>query len=459
MNEILNDEIKRAKELLNNHINDKNNDELSGVDVADCLRVLKKNNEEEYFSYLSRLDVQSLVYSATDMPEHILKDLLTIIPNDKLVNVTKELESDEQLELLEHIQEIDEDKAKIIFDELDDNDKKDILKLSNYDDDEAGAYMQIELFKANLNDSIHQSIQNLKLLKESDEIEHIFKLFAVDEKGVLKYAIPLSDLVINDFSLKIKDVVKKNKEDKFKAIFAHDNDPIEDVVAKFHEFDLSVLPIVDSKGVLVGRITTDDIHEFIQESATEQIYNLVGVDDDAEYEDESIIKASKSRAFWLLINLFTAFLSSAIIGIFDQTIQTYVALAILMPIVASMGGNTGTQALTVTVRRLALGEIEFGDAKKVIKREIGISLVNGLFFALIVGIVSFIWFKTPLLGIVIAMAMLINLGFSGLFGTFIPLTLKKFNIDPAVGSSVLLTTATDIIGFFSFLGLATWILL
>ena len=160
-----------------------------------------------------------------------------------------------------------------------------------------------------------------------------------------------------------------------------------------------------------------------------------------------------------MINLFTALISSSIIGLFDETIASYVALAVLMPIVASMGGNTGTQALTVTVRRLTLGEIEFKNAANALKREIGIALINGLTFAILMGVITVIWFGKAMLGVVIGAAILINLFFAGLFGTLIPLTLKRFNIDPAVGSSVLLTTVTDTVGFFAFLGLASWILL
>ncbi|MBF0984785.1 MAG: magnesium transporter, partial [Campylobacter sp.] len=212
-------------------------------------------------------------------------------------------------------------------------------------------------------------------------------------------------------------------------------------------------------GVLIGRITADDIHDLIQERATEQIYNLAGVDDEAEDDETTIFKAGRARAVWLAVNLCTAIVSSTIIGLFDATIEKLVALAVLMPIVASMGGNTGTQALTVTVRRLALGEIAFKDKKQVLLREITIAFINGLIFATLMGFVAYFWFGIKLLGLVIAMSMVLNLTLAGLFGAVIPITLKKLNIDPAVGSSVLLTTVTDIVGFFSFLGLATWILL
>ena len=209
---------------------------------------------------------------------------------------------------------------------------------------------------------------------------------------------------------------------------------------------------------MLGRITNYDIHDFLEESATEQIYNLAGVNDEAE-EEESVVKAGRARAVWLVLNLITAIISSVVISLFDESINKIVALAILMPIVASMGGNTGTQALTVTVRRLATREITFSNAKSVIGREFAIAFVNGAIFAVLVGIVAHVWFGIAGLGFVIAAAMLINLAGAGFFGAIIPMSLKRFGVDPAVASPVLLTTMTDVVGFLSFLGLATWILL
>jgi magnesium transporter len=194
----------------------------------------------------------------------------------------------------------------------------------------------------------------------------------------------------------------------------------------------------------------------MQESATEQIYNLAGVDDEAE--EESLKEAWKKRATWLFINLLTAILASFIIGLFDDVISQYVALAILMPIVASMGGNAGTQTLTVFVRQLALGELDTENSKEAIKKEIILSVSNGLMFGIVLAAIATLWFSNPMLGLVIALSMVINLLSAGFFGGVIPLILKKLNIDPAVGSSVLLTTVTDVVGFFSFLGLAKVIL-
>lgn len=452
------EEIDKIKQTLEQHINEEIEEELSGIDIADNLKILKKHDEEEYSKYLEMLNPQSLADAAVEMPGHMLKDVLEILPNDKIVEAIEELESDDQAELLSSIDEIDEQKAKEIFSALDKDDQEDILTLSKYENNQAGAYMQTEIFSSNTTDTLREAVDRLRDLIHNEEIENVYNLFAVDNDGVLKYSIPISELIIYNFSLTIEEVVKIAQEDKFRPKFAIDTDEIETVAMKFEEFDLSVLPVVNENGVLVGRITSENIHDFIQERATEQIYNFVGVDEDTELE-ETAIKAAKSRALWLFINLITSFASAFVIAYFSDEIEKLVALAALMPIVASMGGNAGSQALAVTVRRLALGQIDFSDAKEVLKREILISFFNGIIFACTLGIVAYFWFKMPLLGVVIAISIIINLAIAGFVGSIVPMTLKKINIDPAVGSSVILTAVTDTLGFFCFLALAKVMLL
>jgi magnesium transporter len=317
--------------------------------------------------------------------------------------------------------------------------------------------MQLEVFTASKDEIVHDVIKRFAELRRANEIENVQNLFITNKDNKLRYAIGLDDLLIFDFSKTLVENIQ-NSNDNFEPKMARDREDIKDVVYYFKEYDLSVMPVVNDYGVLVGRITSDDIYDVINEQATEQMYNLAGVDDEAE-EDEEVIKAGKKRASWLGINLITAILASVVIGMFSDTLQSIVALAILMPIVASMGGNAGTQTLTVVVRQLALGDISQGDALRIIKKEVLISLLNGLVFAIIMGIIAAIWFGIEYLGIVIALSMVINLFMAGFFGAFIPLFLKKIDVDPAIGSIVILTTVTDVVGFFSFLGLATLILL
>jgi len=455
----LNQELDEAKELIDQHLDENLEDgELSPYELAQHLKTLKKHDEELFAQYLEKLDPEILGDVAIELPDHMLKDVIDTLPAEKIVEALEELESDDATDLLQYIEDIDEDKARELFNELDKENQNEILRLRSYDEDRAGAHMQTELFSAHLEEKLGSAVARLRQEKQEGKLENVSQLFIIDKNSVLQYAIPLEDLILFDFTKTLKQNIESTQIDHYKPHMANDMDLMQDVADMFQEYDLNVIAVTSSTGILLGRITYDDIHDYIQESATEQIYNLAGVDDESE-EDDTLFKAGRGRAVWLGINLLTALFSSSIIGLFDETIAAYVALAVLMPIVASMGGNTGTQALAVTVRRLALGEIEFKDAKSVLKREVTISLVNGLIFGAIMGVIAAVWFDKGMLGVVISLSMVTNLFFAGFFGTIIPLTLRRFNIDPAVGSAVILTTFTDAIGFFSFLGLAKWILL
>jgi magnesium transporter len=455
----LSQELDEAKELIDQHLDENLEDgELSPYELAQHLKTLKKHDEELFAKYLEKLDPEILGDVAIELPDHMLKDVIDTLPAEKIVEALEELESDDATDLLQYIEDIDEDKARELFNELDKENQNEILRLRSYDEDRAGAHMQTELFSAHLEEKLGSAVARLRQEKQEGKLENVSQLFIIDKNSVLQYAIPLEDLILFDFTKTLKQNIESTQIDHYKPHMANDMDLMQDVADMFQEYDLNVIAVTSSTGILLGRITYDDIHDYIQESATEQIYNLAGVDDESE-EDDTLFKAGRGRAVWLGINLLTALFSSSIIGLFDETIAAYVALAVLMPIVASMGGNTGTQALAVTVRRLALGEIEFKDAKSVLKREVTISLVNGLIFGVIMGIIAAVWFDKGMLGVVISLSMVTNLFFAGFFGTIIPLTLRRFNIDPAVGSAVILTTFTDAIGFFSFLGLAKWILL
>ncbi|WP_462105554.1 magnesium transporter [Campylobacter concisus] len=452
-------ELEEAKELIDQHLDENLEDgELSPYELAQHLKTLKKHDEELFAKYLEKLDPEILGDVAIELPDHMLKDVIDTLPAEKIVEALEELESDDATDLLQYIEDIDEDKARELFNELDKENQNEILRLRSYDEDRAGAHMQTELFSAHLEEKLGSAVARLRQEKQEGKLENVSQLFIIDKNSILQYTIPLEDLILFDFTKTLKQNIESTQIDHYKPHMANDMDLMQDVADMFQEYDLNVIAVTSSTGILLGRITYDDIHDYIQESATEQIYNLAGVDDESE-EDDTLFKAGRGRAVWLGINLLTALFSSSIIGLFDETIAAYVALAVLMPIVASMGGNTGTQALAVTVRRLALGEIEFKDAKSVLKREVTISLVNGLIFGAIMGVIAAVWFDKGMLGVVIGLSMVTNLFFAGFFGTIIPLTLRRFNIDPAVGSAVILTTFTDAIGFFSFLGLAKWILL
>ncbi|DAB41231.1 MAG TPA: magnesium transporter [Sulfurovum sp. UBA12169] len=423
-------------------------------EIADLLVEVKEESEEAYNDFLQKLPKDLLAEVLVELPKTLQEEIYEHYGAKELATLAEFLDTDEAADLILHIEELDEEKADEVLSNLSDEDRGTIEELISYDEDEAGAYMQTELFDAHLDETIGDSVRRLKRLKENNEIDNVHHVFVVDEKKKFIGMIPLEDLILHGPKEVYKDVI----EEGMITVSVDSHEEIKNVVEVVSNYDLSVIAVVNEKGMLLGRITSDDIYDIIEEGATEQIYNLAGVNDEAEQE-ESVWKIGKSRGVWLGLNLLTAIAASSVIGLFDATIQSIVALAVLMPIVASMGGNAGTQTLTVTVRQMALGDIEADEAKETIVKEVLVSLMNGAVYSVVMGIIAYAWFQMPMLGVVIAAAMLINLFSAGFFGAVIPLALKKFGVDPAIGSTVLLTTVTDVVGFFSFLGLATLILL
>ena len=442
-------EMQHALEL---YLNGSDDHELHASEVAYLLKKIYKEERDSFFTSLTRLPQETRGDVLLELPEKLKDEAINFYSTKELAEAVEGLESDDATDLVQDIDEFDEDKSDAVIAQLDDDDREEIEHLLHYEDDQAGAWMQTELFDATLDERIVDAKNRLKRLKESGELENVHQVFIINEERRLIATIPLEDVILFDFEKTFREQVESKE---FRSVEVSDD--IEDVASMFEQFDLSVLPVVDRQGHLVGRITSDDIYDVIEERATEQIYNLAGVNDDVE-QDEELWGIFKNRASWLFINLITAILASIVIGMFDATLAAFVPLAILMPIVASMGGNAGTQTLTVMVRKMALGDIDVVNARQAVFKEFVVSGMNGLIFAVLMGAVAYVWFDIPKLGLVIALAMIINLLIAGLFGALIPLLLKRMNIDPAVGSTVLLTTATDVFGFLSFLGLASVIL-
>lgn len=447
-------QIEALEKYLSEHIERANLD-VHPYEVADLLINVKKVDEQTYIDFLNKLPKDLLAEVIIELPRSEQEEIYERFGPKKLAKLTEELNTNDAADLIQHIEEIDEEKANAILSNLSEEDRDTIEELISFEENEAGAHMQVEIFEAHIDEKIGDSVLRLKKMKENNEIDNVQHVFVVSNKRKFVGMIPLENLILHGPKELYRDVI--DDEGKI-TVSVGPHDDIKKVVEVVSNYDLSVIPVVNDKGILVGRITSDDIYDIISDEATGQIYNLAGVNDDAEHE-ESFWLIGKSRALWLGLNLFTAIAASLVIGLFDETLQSLVALAILMPIVASMGGNAGTQTLTVTVRQMALGEIAGDEAKKTIIKEIFIALLNGLLYGAVMGVIAYLWFGLPMLGVVIALAMIANLFAAGFFGATIPLTLKKLGVDPAVGSTVLLTTVTDVVGFFSFLGLATVILL
>jgi magnesium transporter len=433
-------------------------DELHPSDIADNLKKISKKDRKKFYEILHQIPDEILGEVLLELPESLRDKAYKSLSNTQISQALEELETDDATDIIQDIEDIDEQKAKDILNSLDQEDQDDINWLKKYTEHEAGAYMQIELFSAHQKETIQDSVNRLKIMKKNDEIENIHQVFIIDDGEILIGSIGLEDLLTYDFTLTYEDILESDIEKKYKPLSVVGDDDIDEVVKQFESYNLSVVAVTGYKNRLLGRITSDDILDVVEQSATEQMYQLAGVDDEAEQEEE-FFQTGKKRASWLFINLLTAILASMVIGFFDETLKEFIALAILMPIVASMGGNAGTQTLAVMVRQLALGDIDEDNAKDAIKKEVLIALLNGFMFAIILGAIASFWFDNIMLGVVIALSMIITLFSAGFFGSIIPLALKKMDIDPAIGSTVLLTTVTDIMGFFSFLTLAKYILM
>jgi len=423
-------------------------------DIAELLLELREYDETLYLDELSALPEELRALVLIELPKHCHEEVIEHFTPEEIADLTNQLDTDDAAELIRNIEEVSESVADEVLQNLTAEDRETLETLIAYDDYEAGAYMQTELFSAFVDEQIGDSIRRLKKLKAAKELDNVFQVYVIERNGHFLGSIQLEDLILLGPREPYAELVKEG----INTVSVKAKDDIHDVVEVAANYDMSVVPVVDESGKLLGRITSDDIYDIIEERATDQIYHLAGVSGEAEQE-ESLLHIGKHRAIWLGINLLTAIAASVVIGMFDTTLQSLVALAILMPIVASMGGNAGTQTLTVTVRQMALGDISTGDARDTILKEVYLALMNGAIFAVVIGLIAWVWFSLPMLGVVIAISMVINLFSAGFFGSIIPLLLNRFDIDPAIGSTVLLTTVTDVVGFFSFLGLASVMLL
>jgi len=375
--------------------------------------------------------------------------LLSDFKAHEIEEFVEHLETDDVADIL---QVVDKQVADEVIERLDPDERREIEPLMAHDEESAGGLMQVELFKVREDWTVEKVLNVLR--RWGEEIDNLNYVYVVDSEDRLCGVVSLHALLFCGIDTNILEMAKA---DFPRALAGQDQ---EDVARIFEKYDVMALPVVDEQGVLVGRITADDILDVVQEEATEDMYRLAALSDQDDLSAPVGITARR-RGIWLAVNLGTAILASVVIAQFEATIAQIVALAILMPIVASMGGIAGTQTLTVIVRGIALGRITFENARRTLIKEVSVAVVTGLSFAAVMGVVASFWFPDVgiRLGLVIAMAMLVNLFAAGLAGAMIPLTLQRINIDPALASGTILTTVTDIVGFLTFLGLATLFLL
>ncbi|RJX28488.1 MAG: magnesium transporter [Desulfurivibrio sp.] len=365
------------------------------------------------------------------------------INRDELADLLTEMSADERVDLFKRLP----DEAKeSVFPLLAKAEREDIRKLSSYEENMAGSVMTSEY--VTLTPDITATEALAKLRRQWPGKETIYYAYVIGEGRRLLGFVSLRKLILSKPSAYVGDIMKAE------VIYVRAVDPREKAAELIAKYDLIALPVVNGGAALVGIITHDDALDVVTEEATEDMLRMASTDSE-EYENTSILQSIRLRSPWLTLNLATAMLSSYTVSRFQDTISHYVILAALMPIIAGLGGNAGTQTLAVTVRGIALGKVPLGFGRKVIMREAGVGLLNGALIGLLVGAIAMFGFHKPWLGLIMLLAMVCNLIIAGLIGSAIPLALKALKLDPALGSSVFITAATDVSGFFVFLSLAT----
>jgi magnesium transporter len=377
-----------------------------------------------------------------ELEEGIREKLLSVISKKELAEILGEMDTDDATDL---IGELPADEAKSVLQEIEKEDSDEVQKLLHYAEDTAGGKMQTELVSVHVDATVDETIEEVR--RNSDEVDNIISVFVVDNNEVLVGIVPLDKLILAKPHLPIKNIM----EDKFLKVQVEED---QEVVAKmFQKYDLISMAVVDNSDRLLGRITIDDVVDVIEEEIFEDFYRIAGLNVDERVLDPPS-RSIRMRMPWLFVNLGTAFLVASVVRLFENTIQTVVMLAVVMPVVAGMGGNAATQTITVVVRGLALGELELRHAKRILLKEVTVGLVNGIILGCGAALLAYILGINYMIGILILLAMITNLVIAGLTGSVIPLVLKWFNADPALSASVFVTTCTDMGGFLSFLGLA-----
>ena len=416
--------------------------DLHPSDVANLIENLPADTREKLIE-IEAFNIEAEIF--IEINESIQAEVLLLLSAESIAKILHKLESDNALQILE---KLEEKKKKKVLDKLLPKDRFLLEEGLSYPEDSAARIMQREFTAVPSNWTVGQTIDYLRENKELPK--EFLEIFIVDNDFKPIGTVPSSRVLRTPRDSKMSSIMRKV------PVLISVNMDKEEVGHTFENYNLVSAGVVNKDNKLVGMITADDVVTVVQEEAEEDVLRLAGVGDE-EITDSVAIK-TKRRFNWLLLNLFTALIATWVISRFGATIEQMVALAFLMPIVASMGGNAGMQTLAVTIRAIAKKELSSGNFFTVVTKEFIIGVLNGIIFAVITGIIVQLWFNQTNLSILIAVAMILNMVVAGLFGILVPVSLKKFNIDPAIASSVFVTTITDVIGFLSFLGIGSYFL-
>ena len=412
---------------------------LHPVDLLDILR----ENPEDSLDILNRLPETAIAAIIDEADNEEKYDLLMKFSENKQKNIIEQMSSDELTDLLGLL---DEEQANKILSKMTAQDARNVRQLMSYAPDTAAGIMTTEFISIRENMTVMETLHYLQ--HSPEDKENIYDLYVIDAFDKLKGIVSLKDIVVSDFNTKISELINMPSHP-----IPFDMDQ-EHVGHTFAKYGYLTMPVVDNLNRLLGIITVDDAMQVIRDESTEDINRLGGVHEGEKINGKTM-ESVRYRLPWLFINLLTAIFASAIVGLFEGTIAQVVSLATFMPIVAGMGGNAGTQTLTIIVRGLALGEIDPKNAKRILFKEAGIGLITGAAIGLVIAILGYLWEGKIIFGLIIGIAMILNMVIATVTGYLVPLTLKKLKIDPALASSIFVTTFTDVLGFFLVLGLAT----
>jgi len=414
--------------------------DLHAADLADVIEALDQPDRIRLIAALGRsFDAEALA----ELDEGVRDELMEALPNDVIASAVKKLDTDDALYLIE---DLERDDQREILAKVSKEDRAALTRALDYPENTAGRLMKTEFVAVPASWTVGEA--NSFIRTEKDLPEQFIEVYVVDPAFHLVGTVPLARMLRTPDDRRI-DAIMDTEQTVFRA-----SDEQDDVAFRFDKYNLVSAAVTDDGGRLIGTLMADDIVDVIQEEAAEQVLHLGGVGAE-EGIGNSVAATTRSRFAWLFVNLLTAVLASWVISLFGATIEQMVALAVLMPIVASMGGNAGTQTMTVAVRALATRSLGPVNALRFTLRECAVGLLNGCLFALIMGLFAWFWFGSDALGLIIGVAMVINLLAAALAGILVPLALDRFDIDPAVASGTFVTTVTDVVGFFAFLGLAT----
>ncbi len=420
-------------------------EELHPSETAKILELLSDKKRRQVIEVLST-EVISEVIAEMD-PESHPEKLLEGLTNELITDIVEELSYDDATDI---VGQLSEERRDEILGSIDEEDAANIRQLLSYSEDTAGGLMTTEIIK------VHFSLTKKEALEvvahQSEEIENFYAIYVVNDENHLVGTVSLKNLIKAKPHIHIEDILDED------LVYVETDTDQEHVAKLLSQYNLPGIPVVDKNKVLLGAVSFDDVIDVLEEETTEDILKIAGVSDDEELSG-NWKEAVKSRVPWLIINLFTAFLASSIVFIFQPTIQKITLLATFMPIIAGMGGNAGTQALAVTIRRISLNTLPDAKIIGAVSKELFVGVFNGLFFGLIVATVAVIANQTIMLGVVVFLAMIGNLMIAGVAGASVPIILEKLGFDPAVASSIFITAFTDIIGFLLILGLGSSLLL